>query len=286
MRNVFKMLAVMCFAAGALSAQGTGGGAGAQMQVAPDGTEIGSPDANKSDSHDRPIGKVVIKLPAPGGSPGDGGGSGTPPVIVDNPPSEGEDIPPGETPPVIPPVEPPPTYYGEPVQGKFAFLLDASGSMYGSRIATVRAETTAVIQALTENDEFDAVAYGSQFPVSQHYSVFMWGTLLPATDGNKASAISWVNGPSTNPGGGTPTYACLKQSCNIYPADLDKMFLLTDGSPNTSGTASQILADFPSWWNKFSSDTKLVAICIGGGSSAQTFMQQLAYLANGIYISA
>ena len=105
----------------------------------------------------------------------------------------------------------------------------------------------------------------------------------PATSGNKSAAIAWVNGPATNPGGGTPTYACLKTACQVYPVDLGKMFLLTDGSPNVSGSASQILADFPAWWTHFT-DCTLVCICIGGVGSAQTFMQQLAALAGGIYV--
>jgi hypothetical protein len=255
----------------------------AQTSTAP---ELTSKDANKGAAHDRPIGGVSLKLPAPAGSPTTPPEPAPPPPAPNPaPPSEGEDVPPSETPPQPPPPEDPPTYYGEPVSGKFAFLLDASGSMYGSRIATVRAETTSVIGDLTEDDDFDCVAYGDQFGVSQNYSKFMWGTLLPGTDGNKSSAISWVNGSSTNPGGGTPTYACLKKSCEIYPADLTKMFLLTDGSPNTSGSSSQILADFPTWWNKFQ-DTTLVCICIGGVGSAMQFMQQLAALAGGVYISA
>ena len=183
-----------------------------------------------------------------------------------------------------PPPEPvdPPTFFGEPVQGKTCFLLDASGSMGGSRIATVRSETTTVIGALTEDDEIDCVAYGSQFAQADDYSKFMWGALLPCTSGNKAVAISWVNGPSTNPGGGTPTYACLKKSCQVYPPDLDQMFLLTDGAPNVSGSASQILADFPGWWGKFQG-TAFVAVCIGGSSPAQDFMMALAALAGGTY---
>ena len=259
---------------------------GTLSKISASAPELSSKDANKTDAHDRPIGTVALKLPAPGGNPGGGTDpSSLPPVGNPTPPSEGEEIPPSETPPDVPPVEDPPVYYGEPVQGKFAFLLDASGSMYGSRIATVRAETTAVLQDLTDDDEFDCVAYGSQFPAAQHYSKFMWGALLPATEGNRAAAIAWVNGPSTNPGGGTPTYACLKRSCQVYPADLDKMFLLTDGSPNVSGSSTQILADFPTWWTKFT-DCQLVCICIGGYSSAQTFMQQLAALAGGVYIAA
>lgn len=272
MRKVLHCLAVIVIAAGAgvASAQST----------------LSSPDSNKTDAHDRPIGKVNIQLPPSAGSTNPGELPPQPPLPPPPvTPPEDEDIPPTETFPEPPPPENPPTYYGEPVAGKFAFLLDASGSMYGSRIASVRAETTSVIGQLTEDYEFDCVAYGSQFSAAQSYSKFMWGSLLPATDTNKSSAITWINGPSTNPGGGTPTYACLNRSCQVYPADLDKMFLLTDGSPNVSGSASQILADFPGWWTKFT-DTEFVAICIGGYGSAQTFMQQLAALAGGTYIAA
>jgi hypothetical protein len=244
--------------------------------------EISNPDAAKPNTHDRPAGRGTVRIP------GMAGAGQTPPPPPPNspvPPSEGDDIPPVETPPNPPPPEDPPTYYGEPVHGKFAFLLDASGSMYGQRIATVRAETTSVVQELTEQDEFDACAYGSQYPQSQDYTVWLWGELMIADEGNKSAAVSWVNGSATNPGGGTPTYACLKKCCEIYPSDLTKMFLLTDGSPNVSGGSSQILADFPSWWSKFE-DATLVAICIGGAGAAQQFMQNLAALAGGVYISA
>jgi hypothetical protein len=275
MRKIIASMACLAFVfcAAGVSAQSTGT------------STLSSKDANKTDAHDRPIGGVNIKLPPPATSttPPSEPPPPPPPPPPPAPPSEGEDLPPMETPPDPPPPEDPPTYYGEPVQGKFAFLLDASGSMGGSRIATLRAETTGTIGDLTEDDEFDCVAYGSQFPSSQDYSVFLWGTLLPATEGNKSSAISWVNGSATNPGGGTPTYACLKKSCQVYPSDLDKMFLITDGYPNTSGSSSQILADFPGWWAKFE-DCELIAVCIGGGGAS--FMQQLAALAGGTYIAA
>lgn len=265
--NKLVLVVALCLFAGGMCAQ----------------SKITSPDSDKSKTHDRPAGHVIVKVPDASGGTG-GGPSEPPPVIDPEPPSDGEDIPPVEPGDTEPPEEEDPPFYGEPVRGKVVFLLDASGSMYGSRVASLRAETTSVIQLLNENDEIDAVAYGSQFPAAQHYSVFMWGALLPCTDGNKNSAIAWVNGPATNPGGGTPTYACLKRSCELYPADLDQMFLVTDGYPNISGSASQILADFPGWWTKFN-DCTLIAVCIGGGGAS--FMQQLAALApNGTYIAA
>ena len=275
MRKVFASIACLTFVfcAGSLAAQSQG-----QPTVT-------SKDANKTDAHDRPIGGITIKLPAPA----------TPPISPPNeppppppappppaPPAEGEDVPPTEVPPDPPPPEDPPTYYGEPVQGKFAFVLDASGSMGGSRMATLRAETTALIGDLTEDDELDCVAYGGQFS-GTGYVKYMWGSLLPATDGNKSSATSWVNGPSMNPGGMTPSYAALQSSCGTYPSDLDKLFFVTDGYPNITGSSAQILADFPGWWSKFT-DAELVCICIGGGGAS--FMQQLAALAGGSYVAA
>ncbi|MBZ0136830.1 MAG: hypothetical protein K8I27_10695, partial [Planctomycetes bacterium] len=199
------------------------------------------------------------------------------------PPSEGGDIPPTEVPPDPPPPEDPPTYYGEPVQGKFCFVLDASGSMYGSRVATLRAETTGVITELTEDDEFDACSYGGQFGPSNNYTSYLWGSLMVGTAGNKSAATTWVNGSATNPGGMTPSYAALQSACNTYPVDLTKFFFVTDGYPNITGSSSQILADFPGWWAKFD-DCDLICICIGGGGA--TFMQQLAALAGGTYIAA
>ena len=272
MRKVLTVLAGLAFVFGAstLSAQSST-------------PEISGDDVNKTDTHDRPLGKVKIRLPAPAGGP-----TGTPippiepPIIPPPPPPENEDVPPTEPPPDPPPPEDPPTYYGEPVQGKFAFILDASGSMWGSRIATVRAESSSTIGDLTEDDEFDCVAYDSAV---SGYTTFLWGAILPATEGNKSAAVVWINGPALNPGGGTPTYAALQQSISTYPADLDKLFLLTDGSPNVSGGASAILADFPGWWTKMI-DCDLICICIGGSGTAQTFMQQLAASAGGTYIAA
>lgn len=255
----------------------------ASAQAAP---TVEGKDANKSDAHDRPLGGVTVKLPAPATPPANPPTEPPPPPPAPPPPApppEGEDLPPTETPPSPPPPEDPPTYYGEPVQGKFAFLLDASGSMGGSRVASMRAETVSVINELTEDDEFDCVAYGGQHPAAQDYCVFLWQTLLPATDGNKSSAVSWVNGSATNPGGMTPSYACLKKSCQVYPSDLDKMIFLSDGYPNITGSAAQILADFPGWWSKFT-ECELIVISIGGGGA--TFMQQLAALAGGTYIAA
>ncbi|MCB9893001.1 MAG: hypothetical protein H6839_00965 [Planctomycetes bacterium] len=274
MRKILASMACLAFVvcAGSLAAQSAGT------------STLSSKDATKTDAHDRPIGGINIKLPAPAGTttPPNEPSPPPPPPTPPTPPSEGEDVPPVETPPDPPPPEDPPTYYGEPVQGKFVFILDASGSMGGSRIATLRAETTSTIGDLTEDDEFDCAAYGGQFSSSESYTKFMWGAILPGTDGNKTSATNWVNGSSTNPGGMTPSYACLQKTCQTYPAELTKFFFITDGYPNITGSASQILADFPGWWSKFT-DCELVAVCIGGGGA--DFMQQLAAIAGGTYVA-
>lgn len=236
---------------------------------------ISSPDALKKDAIDRPVGTIEVRLP---GSTGYGGGYGPGSGI---PPGTGG-LPPGETPPGTPPPEEPPTFYGEPVEGKFVFILDASGSMAGSRIASLRAECTSTINGLAETDEFDCMSYGTQFSDS---TMELWGGLMPATSGNKQHAINFVNGPACNPGAGTPTYRALQKACSMYPEDLSKMLLLTDGSPNATGSASKILQDFPGWWSKFSDDTVFVGICIGGVEGAVSFMRDLCAIANGIFIN-
>lgn len=262
--NKLVLTVALCLFAGVLGAQ----------------AQIKSPDGAKPTTHDRPAGGAVIVVPDSTGGTGGGTPNEPPPVTDPTPPSEGEDIPPTE-PPVEPPVEDPPPFYGEPVRGKVAFILDASGSMYGSKMASLRAEATGVIQELNEYDELDCMAYGGQFAATGGVK-FMWGALLPATDGNKNAAISWVNGPTMNPGGGTPSYAALQQGCQTYPADLDQFFFVTDGYPNES--PATILAAFPGWWNKFE-DCRLICICIAGGGAS--FMQQLAAsVDNGVYIAA
>jgi hypothetical protein len=153
--------------------------------------------------------------------------------------------------------------------------------MAGSKIATVRAEVTAVISALPPHFRFDVSVFGDQFG-APNYTTRLWGTLTHATQANKGAAIAWVNGPTLNPGGGTPTYAAIKSSCAQYPVGLRTMALLTDGMPNTGGGTSQVLADFPSWWFKFD-DCELIAVCVGGAGAS--FMQVLASLSGGTYIA-
>jgi hypothetical protein len=174
-----------------------------------------------------------------------------------------------------------PAFFGTPIRQKTVFVIDASGSMAGSGIATVRAELTSTLTNMTSNCEFDACAFGTQF-AAPDYTTFMWGALLPATAGNVAAAIQWVNGPSTNPGGSTPTYPCLKKCCELYPADLECIFLTTDGYPSTGGSASAILADFPGWFFKFN-DCRLHTVDLYG--SATVFLQLLAFQGNGEYIA-
>ncbi len=177
-----------------------------------------------------------------------------------------------------------PTCYGEIVREKTVFLLDASSSMFGSRVAVMRAEMNSSISGLLPHHRIDLAAFGDQFGIVNYYSHCMWAsTDLPMTAANRSVAINWVNGPATNPGGGTPTYAALKNACQLYPANLKGMFLITDGYPNTSGSASLILADFPSWWSKFP-DCHLTGVCIGGGGAS--FVQALVSLAGGTYVAA
>jgi len=248
------------------------GGLWAQSTPAP---EISSNDAAREDAHDRPIGGVRMKLPAPGGNGGETEGP-PPPVVDPTPPSEGEDIPPSEG--STPPPEEPPTYYGEPVAGNVGFLLDRSGSINATKSATLKAETQALIEQLTDETNFDIAAFNSTFPASVGNVQFMWGSMLPATEGNRAQAISWLHGPAMNSSGWTPLYDSLKRALEIYPPELDVFFIVTDGACLKQ---AQILAELPQWWRKFE-DAQFIGVYVPPG--CPPFVQQMVAVVDGTYV--
>jgi hypothetical protein len=168
------------------------------------------------------------------------------------------------------------------IRERSVFLLDASGSMSGAKVAALRAEMTTAVNALPPHYKLDLLSYGDQFGVAQNYNTKLWGSVLPATPANKITAVNWVNGPALNPGGGTPTYNAMKDACQTYSPGLKGYFLVTDGYPNTGGSASQILSDVPAWWGLFD-ECHFYGGDIGGG--AASFMQALAGLLQGDYIA-
>lgn len=175
--------------------------------------------------------------------------------------------------------------FGIPLRKKVVFLLDASGSMGGTRVDSMRAEVVSAIDQMDSSYELDCVAFGSQFPAVEDYSVFMWAQLLTANSGNKSAAIDWVNGPTTNPGGGTPTYPCVKAAADWYPPELGSMILITDSAPNTAGSALQLLADAPTWWTKFQ-DCRMECVALSPYASVLEYIHALSSVLGGGYVAA
>jgi hypothetical protein len=153
--------------------------------------------------------------------------------------------------------------------------------MGGTKHGQMKSEVTQAIEALPPHYRLDVGAFGDQFGAPERTSR-LWGTLLPATPVNRADAISWVNGPATNPGGGTPMYLALESTCALYSPGLKTLALVTDGYANTGGGANQILTDIPQWWSAFD-NCQLNAVCIGAGGA--TFVQSLVALVGGSYIA-
>lgn len=247
---------------------------GVNAQSSPQPT-LSSRDANKGDAHDRPLGGIVMKLPAPAAGGPTSAPTPLPPDFNPIPPSEGEDVPPSEN-AETPPPEEEQTYYGEPVSGNLGFLLDRSGSINAAKTAIMRAETTELIQDLTQDQCFDIAAFNGSIP---GYVKFLWGSLLPATSGNKSSAIEWVNGPALNATGQTPMYDALQKTMQTFTAELDVFILVTDGACLRQ---AQILAELPTWWEKFS-DASFIGIYVGPG--CPTFVQQMVAVLGGTYVN-
>ncbi|MCC6572146.1 MAG: hypothetical protein IT462_00010 [Planctomycetes bacterium] len=221
----------------------------------PGQVRLQNPDAANKNGVDRPVGGVQVRI----GPATNNGNSTDPLIVIDR---------------VLPPdIKDEPTFYGEPVGDNFVLILDASGSMAGARAASLRAEATSLIARLDEDNKFDCMSYGTQFADS---TMQLWRGLTVATESNKDAATNFVNGPCCNPGYGTPTHAALQRACETYPVELGKMFLITDGVPNATGSAMQILQHFPGWWSKFDPRTALVCVCVGGIEEAINFMRDLA----------
>lgn len=246
-----------------------------------------APLSNKSDAPTPPV-KIVI--PAPAGV-FTATGEWNPPDEFDNePPKELDQEPPAED------LEPP-TFFGEPVLGKFVWVLDRSGSMgvhdNGSgpiedagggmltnptRIQILKAECVKVLRRLTEDNWFAIVSFGYGPDVS------FYSALVQGTSSNVDQGIATVNNLMAS--GGTPAYQALMRSCFQYTDhELSKIYFLCDGSPTAGGSAQEILIAFPGWFAPQKQvGCELVCIHIGGDQTSANFMQTLANSAGGTYI--
>ncbi|RMG18180.1 MAG: VWA domain-containing protein [Planctomycetota bacterium] len=205
---------------GLASAQQTGGG----TPPMGGGTGTGAPapitsQPNADKDMDLPIAPAKITDP----------NAFTPPTPIEPDDDDGDD--PRDT--------PPPTLYGEELDSEndtIFYVIDQSCSMgwdvqsyttpdgrtaSGPRMARAKAELTRSISGLSDNFKFNIIAFDCG---SRQWSQDM----KVADDGNKQSAIAWVN--SLQPTGATGTGPATARALG----DKDNMMvvLLTDGAPN------------------------------------------------------
>lgn len=167
--------------------------------------------------------------------------------------------------------------YSAALGANVAFVLDRSGSMYGTRHRTLRAEMENTVLHMEPGDSFDVVTFHSVIGV-------MWGQLRQATPANRAEALAYVHGPELAPAGSTATYPALEYALSTYPTSLETLALVSDGYPNVGGSASAILAAFPGWFAPYT-NASVLSVGLGVGGSTQAFLQYLAALGNGQYVA-
>ena len=77
-------------------------------------------------------------------------------------------------------------FYGGSYEGdSFMFVIDTSGSMWGDRLATAKAELTQALMSLSSNAEFGIVSFNS---VVTQFKM----TMSPADQPNKTAAAGWI----------------------------------------------------------------------------------------------
>jgi hypothetical protein len=114
-----------------------------------------------------------------------------------------------------------PSYYGLPLFAqRLVFVLDASGSMTGPRLAAAKRQLTSAVQELGDTVQFAIVVYNSD--------VAYWKQqLVTASTENKLEAVKFVE--QIEAGGRTATYDALQAA---FYFDAEAMYLLTDGAPS------------------------------------------------------
>jgi hypothetical protein len=167
-------------------------------------------------------------------------------------------------------------FHTVPASGRILFVCECSGPMYGAGVATMRADLVACVQDLVITDEFDIVIFSDARP---NYFEAMWGTPQPASPANISAATSWINGPTLYTTGMADysAYASLEDSFATY-TNIDRAFLFTYSEPTNS---AQILADYGGW---AATDPGRTQVVVSGHASSQTWGQQLATLAGGIFV--
>lgn len=165
-------------------------------------------------------------------------------------------------------------FFGQEFEGQaFFFLLDKSGSMAGSKMASLKHELTHSIQSLSRTSEFGIVAFSTG---TSTYSP----TPKKATQQRKASAIAWVE--ALQPYGATfmldgatallPIAALSRKNNKVVIA-------VGDGLPNGPGADDTLLGIVAANWEYLPFNT----ILFGTQQAATDFMSELAEVTGGSF---
>lgn len=149
------------------------------------------------------------------------------PTPQPSPPPSPTDDPKDVPPPAVddPRDEPPPVFYGEEIDVEtdtLIYVIDVSGSMSREgRLDRAKLELKRSIAGLSPTLNFNVISYAC--------SMKSWRpAMVPASNGNKASAIAWTQGLIDYGSTGTGPAVSLALS----DKQCDSVVLLTDGAPN------------------------------------------------------
>jgi HEAT repeat protein len=163
-----------------------------------------------------------------------------------------------------------PSYYGLPLTAaKIVFVIDASGSMQGARIAAAKRELAKAVESLPDSVTFNIVPF--------HTRPLAWRPkLVPATEENKRNALYYI--AALTLGDKTASYDALEAALRF---DAEAIYFLTDGAPTAGKITSppQIVAAI-SQQNRY---RRLTINSIGIGVSAGAFEVFLSTLAQQNY---
>ena len=126
-----------------------------------------------------------------------------------------------------PEIQPSDDWFDPIEEERVVFVIDTSGSMYGTRISKAKAELTKAIQSLPPNVEFDVIFFSC--------TVTTWKSeLVTASEANKQAALGFVSAVAAN--GGTGTGSAVKRALELNRKN-KLVVLLTDGAPNCIGNS-------------------------------------------------
>ena len=136
---------------------------------------------------------------------------------------------------------------GNGVSRDFVFVLDASGSMVGSRITAVKTAVKSIISKLRESDRFRIVLFSSN-AISNPSD----RSMLFATSENISLAQQFID-QNYEASGGTNFEAAFSSALDAdYRPEADKrMLFLTDGVPSQGISTSQELINLISYKDKY-----------------------------------